>query len=130
MFVLMINLHVCTLIVIPKHLAYCIDTAKTAAVTTPVAFHAVKTSPQRLADGDVVTFDVLDVNLADGFNLTSSSFSCPVTGMYHFYFSLSNNGASDGRLGSATLVMDDTNEVNTYHRRHVIDVVLTQSFNT
>ena len=67
-----------------------------AGVSEPVAFTAVNTAGLTNIDtGTPLVFDTAHLNVGDAFNVTSSTFTCPVSGVYYFSFHVHSGPLSD-----------------------------------
>ena len=56
--------------------------------TNFVIFSAYTTDPQDPDAGDVITFPNIYVNAGEGYDTTTSTFTCPTTGFYYIYFNV------------------------------------------
>ncbi|XP_072044711.1 uncharacterized protein [Amphiura filiformis] len=65
------------------------DEAKCGSLRQMVAFMAVKTTNQKGAPGDVVTFQETETNIGNAFDTTTSTFTSPVSGLFEFNFHIS-----------------------------------------
>ena len=55
-----------------------------------IGFSAYATNSQEPNEGDLITFSSTHVNGGGGYDPSTSIFTCPTTGFYYIYFSLSS----------------------------------------
>ena len=55
-----------------------------------IGFSAYATNSQEPNEGDLVMFSSTHVNAGGGYDTSTSIFTCPTTGFYYIYFSLSS----------------------------------------
>jgi hypothetical protein len=61
-----------------------------------IYFRVAKTSNQSVSsDGEIITFDTVDVNVGDGYDINLNRFTAPVSGLYQFYYNAIADNSSE-----------------------------------
>ena len=83
-------------------------TDQSPAATQQVAFTAHASSQRSYSSGSLIQFDDVESNVGNHFD-NSTTFTCPVDGLYFFYFSIMTDTAGDIIVG---LEIDNRNVVS------------------
>ena len=85
----------------------------------PVAFTAHAYSKTYSTSGETITFDDVTTNIGDAFDAPTGVFTCPVTGVYVFHFSVTSSESlgftADLERESAYLVTIEAEEQRQRH---------------
>lgn len=78
---------------------------------SPVAFTAYASADRSFPSGETLSFDAIITNIRSHYDALSSSFTCPVTGLYMFTMSIFSE---DGHRTEAVMRLDGSILVSTY----------------
>ena len=81
-----------------------------APTTAQVAFTAHASSERYYSSGSLIQFDNVESNVGDHFD-NSTTFTCPIDGLYYFYFSIMEDSSGEIIVG---LEIDSRNIVSVY----------------